>query len=146
MCVVPLQHAIRNSSLSGGFNLQCPGEGAQPAHSASFRSTARVLFLFHCSKRVTFIPIRRFRSKQLGEQYGELWCPPSYANEEEEKTNTVLESVILSIDGFLIFCKYFPLVFNGIVCVTLHMSIRELFSRHGPTISISRSFLQPTRN
>lgn len=65
--VVPLQHAIRNSSLSGGFNLQCPGEGAQPAHSASFSSTARVLFLFHCSNRVTFIPIRRFRSKQLGE-------------------------------------------------------------------------------
>lgn len=148
MCcsVVPLQHAIRNSSLSGGFNLQCPGEGAQPAHSASFSSTARVLFLFHCSNRVTFIQYVDLGRNNSGSNMKNFGAPPPLTQMKKKKPNTVLESVIWSIDGFLICCKYFPLVFNCIVCVPLHMSIRELFSRHRQTIFISRSFLQPTRN
>lgn len=104
-----------------------------------------------CSCSIVRIGLLLFQYVDLGRNNSgsnmkNFGAPPPLTQMKKKKPNTVLESVIWSIDGFLICCKYFPLVFNCIVCVPLHMSIRELFSRHRQTIFISRSFLQPTRN
>lgn len=103
---------------SRDFNLQCPGVVSYPIPQFHWIQTQSILYYIHCSKKVTFIPSRGFRSRQHLEHCLDLQCPLL-----RKWRNTHFKSVIWSIDGFLIFSKYFPLASYSIVCFTVHMSI-----------------------